>query len=62
MKYKEVYLHAYDTVSTARARPTRYFRFCNARRPHTALDRATPDAVYVNRSCLRRQLKPQDLA
>jgi putative transposase len=24
----------------------RYFRFYNTRRPHTALDRQTPDEVY----------------
>jgi putative transposase len=46
VKYEEVYLHAYDTVSAARAGLTCYFQFYNARRPHTALDRRTPDAVY----------------
>jgi putative transposase len=46
VKYEEVYLHAYDTVSAARAGLARYFQFYNTRRPHTALDRRTPDAVY----------------
>jgi putative transposase len=46
VKYEEVYLHAYDTVSAARAGLTRYFQFYNTRRPHTALDRRAPDAVY----------------
>jgi putative transposase len=46
VKYEAVYLHAYDTVSAARAGLARYFAFFNARRPHTALDRRTPDAVY----------------
>jgi putative transposase len=46
VKYEEVYLRAYDTVSTARAGLARYFQFYNTRRPHTALDRRTPDAVY----------------
>jgi putative transposase len=46
VKYEEVYLHAYDTVSAARAGLSRYFQFYNTRRPHTALDRRTPDAVY----------------
>lgn len=46
VKYEEVYLHAYDTVSAARAGLSRYFTFYNTRRPHTALDRRTPDAVY----------------
>ena len=46
VKYEEVYLRAYDTVSDARAGLNRYFQFYNARRPHKALDRRTPDAVY----------------
>ena len=46
IKYEEVYLHAYESVSEARAGIGRYVVFYNARRPHTALDRLTPDAVY----------------
>lgn len=46
VKYEEVYLHAYETVSDARAGLTRYFTFFNQRRPHDALNRSTPDAVY----------------
>lgn len=46
VKYEEVYLHAYDTVSVARAGLSRYFTFYNTRRPHRALDRRPPDAVY----------------
>jgi putative transposase len=49
IKYEEVYLHAYDTVSAAQASLTRYLAFYNGRRPHTALDRQTPDAAYFNR-------------
>ena len=48
MKYEEVYLHAYETVTEVRAALTRYFAFYNQRRPHTALDRRTPDAVYFS--------------
>jgi putative transposase len=48
VKYEEVYLHAYDTVSAARSALARYFQFYNTRRPHTALDRRTPDEVYFN--------------
>ncbi len=48
VKYEEVYLHAYDSVSHARASLARYFDFYNHRRPHTALDRKTPDQVYFN--------------
>lgn len=46
VKYEEVYLHAYDTVSDVRNGLSRYFSFFNQRRPHDALRRATPDSVY----------------
>lgn len=46
VKYEEVYLHAYDSVAAARAGLGRYFRFYNGRRPHSGLDRKTPDEVY----------------
>jgi len=46
VKYEEVYLHAYDMVSAARAGLDRYFRFYNSRRPHSSLDRQTPDQFY----------------
>jgi putative transposase len=46
VKYEEVYLHAYGSVSSARAGLDRYFRFYNTRRPHSSLDRKTPDQVY----------------
>ena len=46
VKYEEVYLHAYDSVSEARAGLAKYFEFYNRRRPHRALDGATPDAFY----------------
>jgi len=49
IKYEEVYLHAYDTVSAAKESLSRYVSFYNGRRPHTALDRQTPDAAYFNR-------------
>ena len=46
IKYEEVYLHAYDSVSAAKTGIARYVAFYNTRRPHTALDRKTPDHVY----------------
>jgi putative transposase len=46
VKYEEVYLHAYATVSEAKGGLARYFAFYNARRPHTSLDRMTPDQIY----------------
>ena len=38
IKYKEVYLRAYASVSEARAGIGRYLRFCNNRRAHSSLD------------------------
>jgi putative transposase len=46
IKYEEVYLHAYESVSEAKAGIARYVNFYNGRRPHRSLDRRTPDAVY----------------
>jgi putative transposase len=37
---------AYDTVSEARSSIARYFGFYNGRRPHSSLDRQTPDRAY----------------
>lgn len=48
VKYEEVYLRAYDSVSEARASLARYFGFYNTRRPHQALDGKTPDEIYFN--------------
>ena len=49
IKYEEVYLRAYDTVSEARASIGRYLAFYNGRRPHSSLDRQTPDQAYFTR-------------
>lgn len=46
LKYEEVYLRAYDTVSAARQSLARYISFYNGRRPHTANDDLTPDTAY----------------
>ena len=40
VKYEEVYLKAYDSVSEARASLADYLAFYNQRRPHSSLDRA----------------------
>lgn len=52
VKYEEVYLHAYETVSNSRARIGRYFDLYNQRRPHCALGRQTPDSVYFSQQSL----------
>ena len=49
IKYEEVYLRAYDTVSEARASLGRYLAFYNGRRPHSSLDRQTPDQAYFSK-------------
>jgi putative transposase len=49
IKYEEVYLRAYDTVSEARASIGRSPAFYNGRRPHSSLDRQTPDQAYFTR-------------
>lgn len=46
VKYEEVYLRAYESVSAAKASLATYFAFYNTRRPHTSLDRLTPDQIY----------------
>ena len=46
VKYEEVYLHAYESVTEARQGLLRYFSFYNQRRPHSSLDGRTPDMVY----------------
>ncbi|MCD1636361.1 IS3 family transposase [Martelella mediterranea] len=48
IKYEEVYLHAYKSVAEARAGIGRYLTFYNSRRPHSSLDRKTPDQAYFN--------------
>jgi putative transposase len=53
VKYEEVYLKAYDSVSEARASIGRYLDFYNRRRPHSSLDRRTPDEAYLDRPPLR---------
>ena len=46
IKYEEVYLHAYDSVAEARAGLARYIDFYNTARPHSSLDKKTPDEFY----------------
>ena len=46
IKYEEVYLHAYDTVSEAKKGIGNYLDFYNKKRPHQSLDGMTPDGFY----------------
>ena len=46
VKYEEVYLKAYDSVSAARAGIAKYLNFYNTNRPHSAHGGQTPDDVF----------------
>ena len=46
VKYEEVYLRAYESVSQAREGISRYLSFFNTARPHTAHGGKTPDSAY----------------
>jgi putative transposase len=48
IKYEEVYLHAYASVSQARAGIGRYIAFYNTRPPHSRLQARTRDVVYFD--------------
>ena len=54
IKYEEVYLHAYDTVSAATAGLQRYLTLYNTRRPHSSLADQTPDEAYFTPLSIRR--------
>ena len=41
-----MYLHAYDSVGQAKAGIARYINFYNTARPHSSLDKKTPDEFY----------------
>ena len=46
VKYERVYLKAYDSVSAARADIADYLAWYNTHRPHSSLERFTPDEMY----------------
>ena len=52
VKYEEVYLRAYDSVGAARASLGRYLDFYNCGRPHSSLDRRTPDEAYFDHAAV----------
>ena len=53
IKYEEVYLHAYDSVSAACSGIARYLKFYNTRRQQSSLDGQTPNQAY--------HIKPQPI-
>jgi putative transposase len=46
VKYEDVYLKAYGSITEVRSGLREYFQFYNTRRRHQSLDRRTPDEVY----------------
>lgn len=46
LKYEDVYLRAYDSMSEARLRIGTWFDFYNTQRRHQSLNRQTPDQTY----------------
>jgi putative transposase len=49
VKYQEVYLKAYESITHARKELTKFFERYNMRRPHQGLADRTPDEVYWSR-------------
>ena len=47
VKYERVYLKAYDGVRAAKADIADYFGWYNTHRPHSRLERLTPDEKYL---------------
>ena len=54
VKYEEVYLHEYQTVSEARQSLEAYFRFYNAERLHQGLGYRTPYEVYFGHTASKK--------
>jgi putative transposase len=47
VKYERVYLKAYDSVSVVRTDVAEYLHWFNTERPHSSLDRLTPNEKYL---------------
>lgn len=47
IKYEEVYLKSYETVSIARLEIGEYILWYNKKRPHQSLSNKTPDSVFM---------------
>ncbi|TKB60396.1 MAG: hypothetical protein E8D48_13390 [Nitrospira sp.] len=48
VKYEEVYLKGYGTVTELTLGLVEYFAFYNGERPHQSLDNRTPNTVYAD--------------
>lgn len=52
LKYEEVYLKAYETVTEARQSIGTYLQFFNRERTHQSLDSRTPDEVFYHHNSM----------
>jgi len=48
VKYEEIYLKAYESISHAKKELTKFFNRYNTRRPHQGLNDRIPDGVYMS--------------
>lgn len=48
VKYEDIYLKAYSSVTEARKGLSQYFQFYNEKRWHQNFDRKTPSMVYFD--------------
>ena len=53
LKYEEVYLKAYDTPKEAEEGIGEWMIFYNHERTHQAIERKTPEQVYLNRKSIK---------
>ena len=59
VKYEEVYLRAYDSVSDARISIGRYLDLYNRHRPHSSLDGMTPiEPTSAHTECCQSPWQP----
>jgi putative transposase len=49
LKYEDIYLKDYETMSDLKLGLKRYFEFYNGERFHASLDYATPNEIYDSR-------------
>lgn len=54
LKQEAVYLHEITDGFQAKRIIGNWFRFYNSERPHTALDKRTPDAAYFIQADIRK--------
>jgi len=57
VKYEEVYLHEYRTMSEARQNLETYFQFYNMQRLHQGLGYRTPYEVYFGHSASKKSVE-----